>query len=248
MKGRPWVLTLLSVSFVVFAMSPLLSVLHDYGTSGLSPSSLLQVLGAEDWAVLGLGTMGAVLAWHASSILTLFLPLLSMLAVWEGYLVYDDSMDLARATPQTIACAIFLAMQFLWLLPRPRQALLDPHKRWWKTPPRALACAAALVRTGTGEDYASTVRNLSHKGLLLDLHEGGEGDPLKPGQIIDIRFLLGPLSVVQVRAEVVRRQARMPRNDRRKQDPGVQFGLRFLPLTSSAKTQIERYMEAHQAA
>jgi hypothetical protein len=248
MKGRPWILTLLSLSFVVLALSPFFSLVHEYGGQAYSLDTMTDVFGAEDWAIFLLSSLGAVLAWHASTMLTLFLPLLSMLAVWEGYLVYENSPELAKATPQTIACAVFLAMQMLWLLPKPRQALLDPSKRWWKTPPRVLACAAALVRTGTGEDFASTVRNLSHNGLLLDLHEGGDGPTLKPGQIIDIRFLLGPLSVVQARAEVVRCQERKPRFDRRKQDPGVQFGLRFLPLTPSAQTQIERYMETHQAA
>jgi hypothetical protein len=234
MHQRPRLLTVISFSFLLLSVTPLLRFLHHFGNDVFDYEALMQGLSIKDWSLIWLGLGGAMLARNASRILALGLPLLTILACLE--VLYDSKTGgtLLEAAPSLWSASLFVAMQFLWLAPKPRRALLRPRTHWWKTPPRITVNASANIRTGFGKNFVSKVSNISKTGLLLETPAD-----FHPGQFLEVRFLLGPLCVIHCRAEVVRKKLDEERG---------KYGLRILEMRTNSRVQMERYLNREISA
>jgi hypothetical protein len=234
MHQRPRLLTVISFSFLLLSATPLLRFYHHFGNDVFDIEALTQGLSIKDWALVWLGLGGALLARNASRILAAGLPLLTILAGLE--LLFDSraKTNLLEASPSLWSAGLFLTMQFLWIIPSARRALMSPKTHWWKTPRRVPLNASANVRTGFGKNFLSKVSNISRTGLLLDTSAD-----FHPGQFLEVRFLLGPLCVIHCRAEVVRRQLEADRG---------KYGLRILEMRTNSRVQMERYLNREMSA
>jgi hypothetical protein len=234
MHQRPRLLTVISFSFLLLSVTPLLRFYHHFGNDVFDLEALMQGLSIKDWALVWLGLGGALLARNASRILSAGLPLLTILAGLEVFFDTRTGTNLLEASPSLWSAALFLVMQSLWLLPEPRRALISPRTHWWKTPPRVTINASANIRTGFGKNFVSKISNISRTGLLLDTPAD-----FHPGQFLEVRFLLGPLCVIHCRAEVVRRQLEADRG---------KYGLRILEMKTNSRVQMERYLNREISA
>jgi len=229
MNSRPRLLHVLSISFLLLCLTPFLRVLHSQGLGAFAQESLIDLFTLRDWTLVLTGLLGALLARNASRVLAMGVPLLSLLAGLEIFWEMGASKNFLHASPSFWSASIFLATQILWLFRGPRKALLNPRSRWWTTPKRITVSAVANIRTGFGKTFVSRVTNLSKEGIQLD-----SSAEFQKGQYLNIRFLLGPLCVIQCKAEVVRKQNRPDH---------ASYGLRILEMRTNSRLQMKRYME-----
>jgi hypothetical protein len=229
MKNRPLLLGVLSFSFLILALTPLLRLFQTHGTEIFYSRVFFESLTPHDGILIVGGVLSASLTLHASRLLVGLIPLLCLLAALEVFISVPPTHLIADAEIGLWSASSFLIFQILWMLPGPRKALFQPHLRWWKTSRRLRLDTAANVRTGFGQTYVSRLSNLSREGMLLVTKAD-----FQAGDRLDVRFVLGPFNVIHCRAEVVRKDVRPEQSA---------YGLRIFQIKPSSRVQMKRYFE-----
>lgn len=71
--------------------------------------------------------------------------------------------------------------------------------------------------------------------MLLDIKPGSDALPdFASGQLLELRFLLGPLCVIHCRAEVVRKDG---------EDGANRYGLKIVQIKSDSRARVRDYMD-----
>ena len=240
MNKRPWQLYVLSISFLFLTAAPFLRALRVDSSGNLQASSDFFVMNYEFSTFLLAGFCGLIFVSNASKKILIFLPAFLLLAWWEVSAAFENAQNGSSISLSFWGASIFILSQSMWMFGKARRALLDPNSRWWRTPRRVLASAPAHIRTNQGENFSSKIVNVSKDGLLLDLPSGGGSFAnFRQGQLLDLRFLLGPLKVVRCRAEVVRRVDA---------ESSERYGLRVIHMQSDSKKKLRNYLDSNMAA
>ncbi len=230
MNKRPWQLYVLSLSFLILLIVPFLRNIYwdSASTQFYMRANSMLLYDILVYSVSGL--FGMALTLNASRESLIFLPMFWALATWEILQNFQAQKLPVVFSIALVAAGAFLILQLLWLTGSARRAVLNPGYCWWKQPLRKIVNAPAQVRTQYGKSFVSKVLNLSKNGALVDVKcSGRRAGNFRLGQLIDLRFLVGPLKVVKCRAEVVRQESI---------ESGERYGVRIVDMAPDSKKKL----------
>lgn len=242
MKSRPSLLTATGAVLFLIAAGLPAQIAWRYGHTPLELVAVLGKLAPLNWAVLMGSIITAVLALRGSRALQYALPCLTLLTLWNNWLVARLQPEVSPFGVAALSTLALAASVAVLIHPAVRKIFANPTLRWWRTPVRKHINLKAKIRPVKGGEVCAMTYDLSESGAFIATDHAIWADQLRLssraleiGAHCSLRLDLNPYRALHCIAKVVRHA------EARGQYPGG-FALQFEGLSPEDRRALHRFL------